>query len=498
MTVSMQITKRIYQGNGSARRWDVDFPLISADDLAVYLTSPQGVEEELFSDFSVDLLSHTLTYPTEQSGKAPLAEGWKLTVLRKTPLTQDIDLLRQGELDAEVLEQGYDKLTMLVQELSEKVDRSIKYPVSSQESNLETENFLKNILDAKQEALLASSQAAEASRQAQQSADTASQTAQGALEDIDQALADVSSRLQTQGNEICSQAQVQADLAREQAEQARYYAQHSIGKCIGEVYFSQSKAAADNPGSLPLWTGEFYQNAQTLYPEFYAWVKSHPELCKTKQQYDEALAAYGECPFYVADETAGSLRLPKLVNYVKNATSDSGISQSKNNLLDSPDGTSGYTTLFAWVCAYNSAVPASTAQAAEFTNALSGKLNTDLSNASRATQPTINAMMPAAMDYVVEQFADGNGSWYRLYKNGWLEQGGEVTTSLSGTVPVSFLKPFANDKYCLLGTRINPNSIGGNTVTLQKQGTTGFNANSSYITERRADPVSWYACGQGA
>ena len=101
-------------------------------------------------------------------------------------------------------------------------------------------------------------------------------------------------------------------------------------------------------------------------------------------------------------------------------------------------------------------------------------------------------------EYIKDKYSDGQGNWYRAWSDGWIEQGGEVTTSLSGTVPVSFLKPFANDKYCLLGTRINPNSIGGNTVTLQKQGTTGFNANSSYIGERREDPVSWYACGQGA
>lgn len=73
------------------------------------------------------------------------------------------------------------------------------------------------------------------------------------------------------------------------------------GKSVGEVFFSQSASATDNPGALPLWTGEYYANASSLYPDFYSWVKSHTELCKTKQQYDDAVNTYGECPYYVTD-----------------------------------------------------------------------------------------------------------------------------------------------------------------------------------------------------
>ena len=43
MTISAQVTKRIYAGNGENTKWDVDFPLLSADHLQVFLTSPQGV-----------------------------------------------------------------------------------------------------------------------------------------------------------------------------------------------------------------------------------------------------------------------------------------------------------------------------------------------------------------------------------------------------------------------------------------------------------------------
>ena len=169
----MQITKRTYQGNGVTTQWDVDFPLLAAADVRVYLTSPEGIETALTDGYTVDLPTHTLTYPTAESGLAPLSEGWSLTVLRRTPMTQEIDLIRQGELDAEVLEEGYDKLTLLVQELNEKMERSVKYPASALVSDSETEAFLNDLNTQRQQAQDAASQAELSAQQAQTSAGAA-------------------------------------------------------------------------------------------------------------------------------------------------------------------------------------------------------------------------------------------------------------------------------------------------------------------------------------
>ncbi|MCQ2410620.1 MAG: hypothetical protein MJ053_03795 [Elusimicrobiaceae bacterium] len=173
MTVSIQRTKRTYAGNGLTRTWSVDFPLCEAEDLRVFLTSPAGVETEITTDFALNAAADTLTYPTEASGKSLLASGWKITLVRQTPQTQGIDLLRQGELDAEVLEKGYDRLTLQVQELSERIDRCIKYPVSAQSFNIDPDTVLADIFTAQQSAQV-SAQAAAASAQ---TADTYAQTA---------------------------------------------------------------------------------------------------------------------------------------------------------------------------------------------------------------------------------------------------------------------------------------------------------------------------------
>lgn len=192
-------------------------------------------------------------------------------------------------------------------------------------------------------------------------------------------------------------------------------------RSIGEVYFSQSSLATDNPGALPLFTGETIASANTIYPEFYNWVLSHTELQCTSTEYETALSTYGECAKYVIG--SGSLRLPLIKNYIKAANPSEGIKNIEAGLPDHNHTVSGSsnwgslsqtgnevalvtqvttsnasasnpiygksstvtpasTTLYPWVVAYTSAIPASTAQAAEFQQGLSGKTDTSLANVS--------------------------------------------------------------------------------------------------------------------
>jgi len=333
-------------------------------------------------------------------------------------------------------------------------------------------------------------------------------------------------------------------------------------RCIGEVYFSQSSLASDNPGALPGWTGEYYENGKTLFPDLYNFVKAHSELQVTKAQYDSAIATYGECPKYVVDENTAqtSLRLPKrqttgryLVKKEVNGNnwyalySDGWLEQgglvasqsslfsvtllrpytntlyaviasvgsTTGNLTQTPaeawpltesaiqiaqyNGSSAYklyweakgyaagtpmeNIMYPWISAYTSAVPASTAQAAEFTGALSGKANTDLSN------------VLANIDYVVESQVNSDGSWYRKYKSGWLEQGnssptGDQNFTLNKTI--TFPKPFADNTYTLVGPGFFISNAGAQTIT---RTTTGFTTSS---VVNATGCVYWYACGQGA
>lgn len=261
------------------------------------------------------------------------------------------------------------------------------------------------------------------------------------------------------------------------------------GLPIGAVYYSEFSTATQNPGALPLFTGETISNAEAIYPEFYAAILADTGLQCTSEEYESALSTYGECPKYVIG--GGSIRLPKLSNYIKAANTAEGITQKEAGLPnitgdfnaggvwtryasgafnvptaevggDGPAGngstqtrytfdasrssaiygksatvTPAHTTLYPWVVAYAAAIPASTAQAAEFQQGLSGKADTNLGN------------VPANIDYVVESYDDGAGNGWYEYKSGRLVQYG-FTTHSSGTgakAYITFYRPMANTSY---------------------------------------------------
>lgn len=153
MSIASQICKRTYQADGENREWEVDFPLLSEQDLEVYVTAPDGTQTQLTSAYELHLAQHILEYPTTSSGLSALSTGYTLTLLRRTPLTQPLSFTQQGTLDAQALEQGYDKLTLNVQELAEQVTRSIKYPVSSNKTGADAQTFLDELAASQTTAL---------------------------------------------------------------------------------------------------------------------------------------------------------------------------------------------------------------------------------------------------------------------------------------------------------------------------------------------------------
>lgn len=386
---------------------------------------------------------------------------------------------------------------------------------------------------------------------------------------------------------------------------------------LGEVFFSQSSLATDNPGALPGWTGEYYENGKTLFPDLYNFVKAHSELQVTKAQYDNAITTYGECPKYVVDENTAqtSLRLPKYANYIKMANSTEGITQKCAGLpnvksfvntaagiyqeftyvppyakpvqntnsyalmagssitrntslvyvendasLDSSIyGASdtvqpAHTTLYPWISAYTSTIPASVA---DFTSELnkkvsktgdtmSGPLVIQQQNEIRlgtndnyyyikenshgdleiynnnkglflqASDPHIpyyfdgtkryrlltTADLPqlGATDYVIESYGNPyqDSDWYRKYKSGWIEQGGFDVLSF-GKKKVTLQKQFAGIYYCINATTYRRSQEAVETTYFITPGEIStdyiiFFANSTSCN----DTFMWRAEGQGA
>ena len=73
---------------------------------------------------------------------------------------------------------------------------------------------------------------------------------------------------------------------------------------------------------------------------------------------------------------------------------------------------------------------------------------------ANVTKPTIQANIDNAVtdinrlskSYVVENYVNG-ASWYRVWSDGWCEQGGIATLTTTAGVSITFLKPFVNTNY---------------------------------------------------
>lgn len=124
MSLSSTNVKDVYQGDDSQTEWDYTFPLIFGTDVKVSLFDPDGVETILSTNYEVDTVLNQVTYPTEVSGLDPLPTGWQIVLARNVPLTQMLYLQRQAPFNAENIMQALDKLTMIAQQLDDRLNRT--------------------------------------------------------------------------------------------------------------------------------------------------------------------------------------------------------------------------------------------------------------------------------------------------------------------------------------------------------------------------------------
>lgn len=96
----------------------------------------------------------------------------------------------------------------------------------------------------------------------------------------------------------------------------------------------------------------------------------------------------------------------------------------------------------------------------------------------------------ATFPHVVETYQNET-DWYRIWSDGWVEQGGRIA---SGNTTINLLKSFADTNYCVSMaqkgaasasvSRVAVESITKTTITI-----TGTASNNT--------PAYWRACGQG-
>lgn len=248
MTVSNTTTKLQYLGDGNNRTFAITFPLLSAAHLRVIITNAAGEETEVSANYELTPVLNALTYPTVESGLAPLPAGSKITLIRQTPLTQALDLQSGNSLDAEELERGYDKLTYIVQELKEQLARALKYNESEMNEHT-AEEYLKEIESASSSAAAyaqTASQAATASAAAASEAEANKNRAGGYCTRSETAANSAFQEAYNAGQfrAAAANSATDAKTAKTAAEAAKTAAENAVSTATGQVSTHNTSNAA--------------------------------------------------------------------------------------------------------------------------------------------------------------------------------------------------------------------------------------------------------------
>ncbi|MBO7733133.1 MAG: hypothetical protein J6S67_11285 [Methanobrevibacter sp.] len=115
-----------------------------------------------------------------------------------------------------------------------------------------------------------------------------------------------------------------------------------------------------------------------------------------------------------------------------------------------------------------------------FASELNGKVDLDGNNAT--------------FPHITSTYVNGK-DWYRVWSDGWIEQGGETSAS-TGKATVTFLKPFANTNYTIISSCNTNGDTGGvaeaTAINTEDKTTTGVTI-SQYSSSIRTS--SWVAFG---
>ncbi len=116
MTVSTEVDHNDYIGNGVTTSFPYTFRIFKKSDLVVQVVDLNENITELILD-----TDYTVTGAGGYTGgnvilSTALANGYQISITRELPLTQETDLRNQGKFFAEVHENAFDKLTMLIQQ----------------------------------------------------------------------------------------------------------------------------------------------------------------------------------------------------------------------------------------------------------------------------------------------------------------------------------------------------------------------------------------------
>ncbi|MGI1966252.1 hypothetical protein ACRRAR_22980 [Citrobacter freundii] len=147
MTVSTEVDHNDYTGNGVTTSFPYTFRIFKKSDLVVQVVDLNESITELILD-----TDYTVTGAGGYTGgnvvlSSPLANGYQISISRELPVTQETDLRNQGKFFAEVHEDAFDKLTMLIQQTGTIFRLALRKPTSIANWYDAINNYIRNVKD---------------------------------------------------------------------------------------------------------------------------------------------------------------------------------------------------------------------------------------------------------------------------------------------------------------------------------------------------------------
>ncbi|EPE2947611.1 hypothetical protein ACSHM6_000515 [Escherichia coli] len=147
MTISTEVDHNEYTGNGVTTSFPYTFRIFKKSDLVVQVVDL----DENIAVLALDT-DYTVTGAGGYNGgnvilSKALANGYKISISRELPVTQETDLRNQGKFFAEVHEDAFDKLTMLIQQAISLLRLSLRKPSFVANYYDALNNYIRNLRD---------------------------------------------------------------------------------------------------------------------------------------------------------------------------------------------------------------------------------------------------------------------------------------------------------------------------------------------------------------